>query len=354
MLAITMQRRHVLGILGTALSGGCLRLEGSETTPASNTHPAYPTGLSDDGVSALLYGSHNRALDERNFHTEFTEIDLQDSNIKQQRSYDVDSPFAIGRWAYDQGGEVTMFRSSDGGLWRENLGNRFTYGEAREGYSAEQLTWRSWIQPTLRSGVWDSPEEIREDGEPLWEIETTGYETGSVPGYYRGQLEGLSASVTVGPQGIIRSVTAEFEGVRPDIERYNVRFEYSVDLTSRVSVSEPDWVVRAKERRPRVNAVLTDDRHFVRFTLDSGNQIEPESYITVHDETTNLGAITYVLDDPIETGETVFLYKQETEGPHQGQLARGSRPKNASPLALENEYHIWAARSVEYFGTVGL
>lgn len=389
-----MRRRELLALMASSGTGGCLRLasSGSSTpspvTPVSNesptetavdsetrtptsestrttseatetptdteARPEYPTGLSTDGVSPLLYETHKRELAQTSFHTEFSEINLQKSEIKKDRSYDVDTGLAIGSWAFDRGGPVTMYRSSQGGFWREELGDRFTYGEGRRGYSIGEVTWKSWLVPALTTGEWGSPTASQQGAHQTWEVETTGFDAqGSIPGYWQGQLEGLSASMVVDARGIIRSMTTEFDGIREEIGSYNVRFEYSVDSVGEVSVTEPAWLSTAQERRPQVTAELTSDRNFVRFTLDSGNQLEPATGFTVYDEQNRWNAINYRLEDPIEPGDTVYLYKEQ-EGPFNGQIARGSRPSDASPVSLANSYHMWASRSLEYFGTVEL
>lgn len=84
-----MNRRHLLALLGTSMSTGCLRMSaaengttadsmgitqsgtattGAETETSEQTStdhedpPEYPLGLSDDGVDRLLFSEHSRTL----------------------------------------------------------------------------------------------------------------------------------------------------------------------------------------------------------------------------------------------------------------------------------------------------
>lgn len=385
-----MDRRQLLALLASTGTAGCLRMVGSgqsspnqgttvlvdgeagETAPTATTTPAaaetspetgaspssqqgYPAGLSDDGVSVVLFDSHKRELAQTSFHTTFTAINLQNNELKQQRDYEVDTGFALGSWLFDDGGPVTMFRSHEGGFWREDLGSKFTYGEARQGYSINRVTWGSWLEPVISAGQWGEPTTIQEGNPPLWQVETIGFaETGSVPGWFTGTLEALSGSLTVGPRGIIYKLDAEFEASKLHGGVAHFEIKYRVDSVGEVSVSQPSWLPTAKDRRPEVTAALTDDRKFVRWTLESGNPIEPNTRCSIHDNNARAGAINYFLRDPIEPGETVYFYKEQEEL-HAGQIARGSRPSDASPVTLDSEYHTWADRNgTEYFGTIQL
>lgn len=377
-----MNRREALAALGVVGLAGCLRLQGGggerpttgrTTEPPANTRTltaakadtdagtatpgagTYPTGLSEEGVSAFLFDTHERELARTSFSVDWTRIDLLEETVRRRQHYDVETGFALGTWTYDRGGPVTIFRSNEGGFWREELGDEYTYGEARHGYSIDKVLWRGWLEPVLGAGTWSEPSTVRERDPATWRVETTSFdETGAVPGHFRGQLAGLSASMTVDERGIIHSLEAEFEATDTNVDRVRQRLTFAVDAIGDVSVSEPSWLATAKERRPRVSAALTDDRNFVRFTLESGNALEPETVFTVYDELDRRNTIGYRLRDPVEPDETVYLYKEQ-EGPFHGQLARGSRPSNAEPVTLSSEYHMWADRGVsEYFGTVDL
>lgn len=314
----------------------------------------YPTGLSEDGASPILFDVHKRELGRRTFQTEFTEVNLEEDENKQRRSYAVKPGLALGNWVYDRGGPVTMARTNDGGFWREDLGGEFTYGEGRHGYSTDVITWSNWLTPVLSRGSWQEPKVVQARDPTLWELKTTSYEeSGEVPGYWHGDLLGLSATMRVDHRGIIHQMQSEFQGSQSGAGEFKIRFTYEVSSIDSVSPSEPNWLTTAKDRRPTVSAALTSDRNYVRFTLESGNALEPDTIFTVYDVDNRWNAINYALRDPIKTGETVFLFKEES-GPFHGQIARGSRPDNADPVSLEKEYSIWADRSVTYFQPVRL
>lgn len=368
-----MQRRELLAGLGVASLSGCLRMvsggddgEGTtdpETTappqtttaPTETGSPELPDGLNEDGVTQILFDTHQRELVQTGFQTEFTTINLNRDDIKMRKKFDVESGLALGSWVYSGGGPVSMLRSNEGAFWREDLGSKYTYGEARYRNWIDSITWRNWIEPVLSAGEWSEPITVQDQNQPLWRVETTGLtETDSVPGWFNGQLDALSASMTVSPRGIIHELSGEFEAslLHGGVAHHSI--DYIVESIGEVSVSEPPWLSTAKEQRPRVNAALGEDRKFAKWTLESGNPIEPGTRCVIYDENERIGAINYHLNDSIDTGETVYFYKEQNQ-PRTGQMARGSPPTDASPVTLDSEYNVWADRNgTEYFGTTKL
>ncbi|WP_227133379.1 hypothetical protein [Halorubellus salinus] len=375
-----MKRREVLGVLGVAGTGGCLRLSegGTTTTVARSTRqtqaatststdtgttatrtsetgerdPDLPSGLSADGVGNYLFDYHLRELGQRSFATNWTLLNQRREIVKLRREYRVGDAGAVGSWTFDEGGPVTMFRSTDGGFWREDIGDEYSYGKARDGYDMERLTLAAWVRPFIAGGVWSAPSLVRRESPARWETQVTGFEAdASVPGWFNGELESLSGSMVVDERGFIRSLDGEMTASGTNVGRQEYGVRYAVDSVDDVTVREPDWLPTAKERRPRVSVVLTDDEYAVRLTHESGNPIEANTNLIIYDEAARRNEISYPLGEPIESGETVYLYTEESGG-FNGQLSRGTPPASSDAIRLDSEYTAWADRSgTEYFGT---
>lgn len=330
---------------------------GEETSTESDELPEYPLGLSNDGVDRLLFSEHTRTLAGTSFRTAWTRINRSKSEIDLERTYRVADNHAIGEWVNENGGTLTMIRINDGGFWREDLGDKYTYGESRDGFSMRLLAQEQWILPLIAAANWNEPTLVQDSGPAIWEVTMSDLvQTTPVPGYFQGELQSVSGSMEVDERGVIHSFQGRFgltgPNVQPDVLRYQI--QYSVDAIGEVSVSVPGWLSTAKDRRPIVEAAITDDQNYVRFTLSSGNQLEPGTQFTVYDEVNRLNFTETVIDEAITPGETVYFYK-ETADPLGGKISRGSRPQDASPVTLSEEYHMWASRgNVEYFGTVSL
>lgn len=327
----------------------------ARTTESGERDPALPDGLSEDGVTSYLFDYHLRELGQRSFATNWTLLNRRKEIVKRRRDYRVGDAGAVGSWTFDQGGPVSMFRTTDGGFWREVLGDEYTYGEVREGYEMEQLALASWVRPFVSGGVWSAPSLVRREAPARWEVQLTGFEAGAaVPGWFGGELESLSGTMVVDERGFVRSLDGEMtaSGTNAGRQEYGVR--YAVDSVDDVTVTEPSWVSTAKERRPRVSLALTDDGYAVRLTHESGVPIEGNTDLVVYDDAARRNEISYPLEEPIQSGDTVYLYTEQ-EGGFNGQLTRGSPPSGGGVVRLDSEYTVWAQRSgAEYFGAVSV
>lgn len=126
-------------------------------------------------------------------------------------------------------------------------------------------------------------------------------------------------------RGIIRSIDAEFTDNGTGGDFTHQRLVHGVDSLGNVTVNEPGWLDTAKKNRPTVSASLVDDRKYVKFTIESGNAIEPATDFLMFDLENLVNVFGFRISEPVKPGETIFLYKEE-EGPHTGQISRGSRP----------------------------
>ncbi|NHN43271.1 hypothetical protein G9C85_16765 [Halorubellus sp. JP-L1] len=374
-----MRRRAVLGILGTVGTGGCLRLAGETTTtrqsattaasarsaaPATATEPSttteewsdepsYPYGLADDGVSPLLYDTCVQSLSGRAFRARYTKVDAERATRKWDRTFAVADRQAVAQWTRNQGGLVDMFRTGNEGLWREDLGDAYTYGRDAGGFSMREIVWDKELEPLISAPAWGSPERTNDARPAIWTVEADGLETPNVaPGYVEGELRAVdSASLRVDETGVIRSFEASYtvyDANADDTRSYTFRY-LTRDLGS-VAVSEPEWTATARQQRPTASASLTDDRRFVRLRVESGGLIATDSRISVFEEGTDRKFVTHT-QSSLEEGDVAYLYRTSDEDRvEQGTVVVGERPSDVTPLALDGEYSLSAFRKdTNYF-----
>lgn len=378
-----MNRRSLLETLGLVGLSGCLRLQSGRSdgtaTPPDGTRltgtgqqattpdnkgtnspipgtPSYPNGLSDTGATEFLFPAHTRALSWTSFKAQWTKLNMTQSVIPFQQEYEVEPSTALGRWASPDGGEVRMYRAPEGSYWRENLGDRSTYGQDGKGFNIGTVSWRVEIMPFINAADWTEPTLVNESQETLWEVTAnTVADESATPGYHAVELLDIdSATMRVDGNGVIRSLETRYRVREVDGEELQYSTKFSIDALGEVTVTGPSWLSTAKERTPRVSAAFTDDRRFVRFVIESGNRIEGNSRIVVFPD--DPATRTKVpIQNPIEPGTQVYLYREARpeDSPVQGKIARGSKPSDASPVPFDGPYELTAYRRTRnYFRAI--
>lgn len=361
-----MRRRALLAGLGTGVVSGCLRLSGngdgggndggSESTAdggqstsvdgSGSSDVEYPVGLSAEGANSFLYSTHVEALRETSFHVQWTKLDRSHSTTKWKKEYRADTDGAIGNWIRNPGGPVEIYRYPGGSFWREELGDRYSYGKDVKPDWYRTVLWGVEINSLMEALSWNAPERINGSGPAVWEVTAAGVETPStVPGYHQGRLLSVDmGTLRVDERGIIRSVRAGYRIEEDDGREFEYEIRYSVDSVGAVSVDEPDWLGTARDRRPRATAELTDDKRFVRFTIEDGNRIEADSRISIF-RIPQPGKTVIQLDAPLEPGEPAYLYRSGADdGFTEGDIARGSPPTGVSVTPFDGTYQITALR----------
>ncbi|WP_439028327.1 hypothetical protein [Haloarchaeobius sp. DT45] len=378
-----MKRRALLGALPTVAAGGCLRLTSgddetatpgdtatrTETATATATptetetrtrtertgDPEYPSGLSADGIGQFLYAFHTQELSRASFRTNWSKIDVDRSHIKWQKSYRADDGTALGSWTRSEGGTpFEIVRSGADAIWREDLGDHYTYGNDDEGYSVEEITWGRELQPLLRAGDWKEPTLVEEEYPAVWEVQTdTVADESAIPGYHRGTIEELSATVEVDENAVVRSVQANYRIQERDGNTIRYASQFELDSLGDVDVSEPSWLPTARESVPTVSATLSDDDRFVKLVIESGVRLEPGSYVMLFG---GGGDSHWPLEEPIEPGVETYLYKSSNwDDDHHLAVARGSTPTGVSPLPFDGPLEIAARRKTNtYFSGVSV
>lgn len=390
-----MRRRAALAALGVGLVSGCLRLESGgndtrtttgtaanrpetatterpPTTTATETDteapatdepdtdtqtpddPTYPSGLSDDGISSFLYGTHVRALNETSFQADWSLFHVTDSRTKIRKTYKADSDAALGEWSYVRGGPVEMYRSGRESFWREALGDRYTYGEDRRNVAGkEPSVWGYYIAPFLLAADWGTPTRVNESRPAIWEVTANAVNRPSaVPGWDSGEVSTIaSASARVDENGVVRSIEGGYRVRDSSGEKVAYRLNYSISSLGEVTVSEPAWLSTARDQAPTVSATLTDDNQFIRMVVESGSRIEPETRVSVVDDEGGFFHQPWI-DEPIEVGVPTFLYKAAgaAESGARAGISRGSRPQSVETETLDGNYLLKAGRqTATYF-----
>jgi hypothetical protein len=394
-----MKRRRVLAVLGTVGTGGCLRLTNSDdestagtrssttrtateastetatvTTTRTDTEtetrtetrettteepePApYPEGLSADGVGEYLYPVHESTLSATNFHVEWSKFDRSVGEFKWRKRYDFEVGQALGRaMTRPMGGPADVYRANGlGALWREDLGDGYTYGADSHGWDSRETMWDVEIRPLVQAGVWGAPERVNVERPAVWEVSADSVvDSAPAIGYYDGETVGLSGTLRVDERGFIRGVEATHR-LRPsgssagEVREFETSF--AVDSVGDVSVSKPSWLSTAKERRPEVSASLVDDGRYVELTLEDGNRIEANSVLSVWDEA--LGSSPDArLSEPMASGEKIYLYRDETDSYPGLRISRGGKPSSTPSRDLSSAVDTRSRRAtLMYFET---
>lgn len=378
----------MLGLLGTASVAGCLRLEGgaetsttgddsvtarttdpdsatgddsttteqlgeSDTTTERPEEASYPVGLSDDGVSQFLFDAHTRALTGTSCRTSWRKLNHTQGSIDWERTYEIDSGDAVGAWTTSEGGTVSMFRSGSDGYWREELGDTVVYGEDEEGFSWRRVSWGVEIAPSLAAFDWGAPERVNENRPAVWEVSTTAIaDASSSPGYIPGTVTSLEeATMRVNEDGVIVSFhstyTVEEDGREGETLTYESSFR--TEAVGEVSVAAPSWVSTARERVPVVSASFASDPGIVEITVESGGPLVADSRLVLVPESGPSDRREVELDEPIESGTTVYVWHEEGDPFREARLSRGSPPTGASPSSLPDALELYMYRDARVY-----
>lgn len=378
-----MKRRQLVGALGLVSSAGCLRFatggDGTETPTGTSTPfgegsgvtagaestgtteegtvaPAdvsYPLGLSEDGVEALLADAHLNELVGRSFQVAYTTADLTHGRIPMDRTVLVDNGSALAEMTYQ--GPVELYSSANGNFWREDLGDIVTYGQARGAFNLGQITLNLRLRHLINAGAWKPPTPEERDGRIVFRIQADGVDepNGLKTEFQFSSLEAFVAEGLVDDEGIIRSLSAEYEGQDLTEDGGVVKWQFTYELGSigEVAVSEPDWLATAEEEAPEVDAAITDDQQFIEMEFISGNPILPDTRVVLLDRESNRNLGVRDVEEAFEAGSTIYFWMQD-DGL---QWQRGSRPSDISPQLLDGRYGFWMLRgSLEYFGGIEL
>ncbi|MFC6954416.1 hypothetical protein [Halorubellus litoreus] len=371
-----MRRRALLGALAVGGTAGCLRLEGgsgttnatgtdgagmgtvetatatataTETEPETTTErgdPTYPFGLSDDGVESYLYSTCDSAVAELSYRAQYTKVDVESGSQKWHREYEAADGIALGHWNRKGGGPVDAFHTIGGDmLWREEVADGDTYGLSTRP-SFEEIFWAEEIQPLLKGPAWGSPERVNDDRPAVWEVRADSVgETVRSPGHSEGELKSIEgARMRVDENGVIRRIEAVYDSSNFEGEVRRHRFRFEVSDVGAVSLSAPSWVETAREERPDFSAQLTDDRKYVRLTMESGS-IASDSRISVFQQPDAARKYVARTDREVSAGDELYIHAKTDSGKfNEAGIGYGTRSSVGTPPTLDERYHVVAFR----------
>jgi hypothetical protein len=368
-----MKRRALLGALAVGGTAGCLRLEGGggdetsatrtataatesvETTTATETEPetttergdpTYPFGLSDDGVEPYLYSTCQSAVADLSYRASYSKVDIESGTRNWHREYEAADGAALGHWNRKDGGPVDVFHPVSGDmLWREEIDGGYTFGLSRRP-SFQEIFWSEEFQPLLRGLAWRSPERVNDARPAVWEVPADSVaESVRSPGHSEGELKRVEgARLRVDENGVIRHLQAVYEAsdMRGNVRRK--RFRFSVSDVGSVSLAAPSWVETARERRPELSARLTEDRKYVRLTVESGS-MGPGSRISVFQLPDRERKYVARTDREVAAGDVLYLHAQTDAGEfNDAGIGYGQRSAVGTPPTLDAQYHVVAFR----------
>ena len=315
-----------------------------ETTERGD--PTYPFGLSDDGVEPYLYSTCQTAVSELSYRAEYTKVDVESGTQNWQREYEAAEGTALGHWNRKDGGPVDAYHSVGGDfLWREAVDDGYTYGEsARPRF--QEIFWAEEFQPLLKGLAWGTPERVNDDRPAIWEVSADSVgETVRSPGHSEGELKSVEgARLRVDENGVIRLLQTVYvsSDARGNVRRKRFRFELS-DVGA-VSLSAPSWVETAREKHPDFSAQLTDDRKYVRVTMESG-AMAPGSRISVFRLPDRDRKYVARTDREVSVGDELYVHAQTDSGKfNDAGIGYGQRSAVGTPPTLDESYHVVAFR----------
>lgn len=391
-----MKRRPLLAILASGWTAGCLRLTGSgdsgtaqgttvrtggtdagvgdtaptasqtdapdrsdtetarqteeETPTESSTEvrrdPEYPLGLSEDGVTGTFVANHRNLLEGESFKRNTKKINVDAANIWEDKTYRYDEKQAIGSTSYQ--GPITIYRSPDVGVWREQLDDGYTYGsDQRGGYLDNAIDW-GVMSSHFKAADWGEPEIVRAEFPGRFELSASGADNPDQVLQFedRGaELQAFEAEMVIDERGFIRTLDTNRSVVENGSEETS-RYIYSISDFGDISVERPAWVDTAQQQAPTATAEFTDERQFVQLNHESGNAIMPETELQFEAGIDNeVGRVK--LSERMEAGDVAYVYRL-SDG--ETRVSINSRPSDVSPETLsENLYLKVHRKGLDYF-----
>lgn len=326
--------------------------EQATDTPAGDGSISYPLGLSEDGVDSLLADAHLNELVGTAFDLNWSMANLTRGEILLKREYEVEDGSALGKWSFQ--GPIEMHSSAQGSFWREDLGDVVTYGQDRRAFDLAHITKNQRLRQLIRTGDWAAPTPEERDGETVFRIQADGVDEGKplANEFEVESIESFGADGLVDENGVIRELTAEYEGQHLSKNRlFKWRFSYGLGSLGQVSVPDPEWLSTAKNQAPDVSASITENDELLEFQHSGGNAILPETNVTLYDRDRRRNWGTGEIVDPLSAGTTVYFWMEND----QLRWQRNERPTGVSAQPLDGRYGFWMHRAgAEYFGNIEL
>lgn len=344
-------------MVGTGLTGGCLRLAGGETatgTPTqSDTATAtasptasptdsptetatdtetetdtetdqgtpesfeYPPGTSEDGLDEALGRSHGSKLAFESFT-----VDRQQAFESFTARVTPDrmsiQPGRFGGTVFVEGGNYYL---------RALVGSGRVYDfktSVPSEFSRERAVGEETVTALAGGGNWSVEGVVERNGRRLLEVVGEGVaeqgafeQASSIDRYFRKPYEvtGFVGRGLIAEAGFVQRLNATVTADEAETGRSET-LEFGVQTTAvgETTVSAPDWLSTARDRAPQFTSQFVNDGTAVEITLADGAEIDGELNLDTYDET---GYYRAVYQGTFGVGDSLYVSKVGTE---QGQV----------------------------------
>ncbi len=248
-----MRRRLVVvALVALVLAAGCVggpsdetTTQTTQTTVTTTETPEYPTGFGADGVtnaSAAAAAHADALLASDGFTFAFNATQTDDG---ERRGVYLSRVDLVDRqvWTYVENPNMRYVQFYADGVIYENITRRgeTNYRSQNASIPINGTTGRSSVEQLLGGVEYGSAERV--DGGFRYESERL-VDAQNVVGIDRANVSSFSATVVVGDDGVVRSITYESTYTRQG-QQLTVRGELTTSKVGETDVERPDWTSKA-------------------------------------------------------------------------------------------------------------
>lgn len=315
------------------------------TLSPSPTPSKYPPGVSESGLdtSTQLLSAHADAVNETGYHSrlvitsqtvnESANLSLENTIVRDVRVPKAGYPYRL--YVNNSGGLSTDYHEIVWANESTRLSKRVTHKPnqddtahytMKEGRSVGRDPAASFLVEFARHANYD----VTSKGDRVV-LEATGIPDDAIDSWQNVTVEGI---IEIDRSGRIQSADLRFEFTTSDVEsRIASRLEYSL-TTGGVDVKRPKWADTAVRESTAVTIDAELNGDYVAVT-NTGREPIPKGYgieLLQVKENGASGSFTE-LSDPIEPGETVYVY-------YDGANAAVSDQPPENPRDLSGTYRV--------------
>ncbi len=353
-------RRTVLALLGALGPAGCLRLsQGSTTTPEPTATPEitptaspstssptdtpdtkpptagpeYPPGVRPDGLSPIIADAHTAALADRSFTARLRVTEA----VRGEQHLDATTRFRDGNALRSfNAQQASLYSTAGESLWRREIEGGYIYGTRQQRLIDRGVaSYNGFIRGLVDARTFESVTRTVADDQVRFEATASVAADAAVEAlpWWLAQADdeiaSFSADITVRSGGLVESVAATIEVVRPNDRLRRLELSFGVEGVGSTSVPAPSWLQTARDNVPQIDAALIDGRRFLRLDHTGGVAIPTGAQIDIHGESEAVS--DHVENEaPIGQGDRVWLWRDQ-DTVH---LDRGSQP-SVTPEPLD-------------------
>jgi len=284
-----------------------------------------PPGVEASGVNvATLLAAHRERLDAAPSRTRYTVADT--SATASGTAVRVVDDTSARSLRIDDSGQAGFLKLYVG---ESELGSRnTTSGEVM--YGSGPLPTREFVASVL-DAVRRTPRQYAATVE--WEavgVSTAGNDTRRVvlvptgvataDGPTGGDVTGVSGRMLVTSQGRVANFTLQVDSEGPDGTTETRRIDYATDRYGTAAVDRPAWLSTPPNLRSSVEA----GGRLLRFEHTGGAAIPADTRLNVTTTLSRVGTVR--VDDRLEPGDALYVYRTGERGDGQVRAAVGERP----------------------------